>query len=148
MPDVDLSVTISRELLGLDPLQISDVDSYYVAAQFLGGQVTWNRQKVSSPWLDGEVTTARNRQNVTEQIGVEIRADTNAELQAATAELIAAFCQDSFVLTVIADGGTYAYAGEAADYQVASWTTPRLVALAGQVVFSMPRQPVPLIGAV
>lgn len=148
MADINLSATVSRDLLGLWPLQIGSGGRYYLGPSFLGGNVQWNRQKASSPFVDGEVTTQRSRQNVTEAISVEIRAETHEQLQAYTAELLVAFLQDQYTLTVTVDGGSYAYRCEAADYQVATWTTPRLYAKQGQVVFSVPRRPVALIGGV
>ena len=149
MADIGLSVTVSRAPLGLAPLEIGGGDGrFYLAAQFLGGAVQWNRQKVSSPFVDGEVTTQRSRQNVSETIGVEIRADTHLHLQAYTRELLTAFTQDSFTLTINVEGAVYAYACEAADYQLVTWSTPRMVAKQGQVMFTVPRMPVPLAGAV
>ena len=142
-----MSVLVSRTLLGLPALQINDHLNYKVAPQFLGGNVQWNRTKVTSPFLDGEVTTQRTRQNVSEQVAVEIYAGSAAQLQTNTAALIAAFNQDSFTLTVTLDGTVYAYQCEAADAQT-MWTGPRMMAHRGQVLFAVPRQPVPLIGAV
>ena len=142
-----MSVLVSRTLLGLPALQINDHLNYKVAPQFLGGNVQWNRTKVTSPFLDGEVTTQRTRQNVSEQIAVEIFAGSAAELQANTAALLAAFSQDSFVLTVTIAGTVYAYQCEAADAQTA-WTGPRMMAHQGQVVFGVPRQPLALTGGV
>jgi cellobiose phosphorylase len=144
--DIVLSATVSRTLLGLPDLEIGHGDRYYLSPQFLGANLQWTRQQAASPFMDGQVTTQRTRQNVTETVGVEIKADTAADLQAYTAELIQAFVQDSFVLTVTADGATFAYRCEAADYQVASWSTPRMVSKQGQVLFQMQRQPVALVG--
>lgn len=148
MADIALSITVSRTLLGLPPLEIGYNEDYYVAAEFLGGQVTWQRTKITSPWVDGEVTTQRFRLNPTETIGVEIVAETQQQLDLGTEEVLAAFLQDNFVLTVTVDGGQYSYACEAADYTAAQWTTPRLTAKQGQILFSLPRQPVQLSGAI
>ncbi len=144
--DIALSVTVSRDALALAALEIASGGTYYLSPQFLGGQVTWKRQQASSVFLDGDVTTQRSRGTVTEAVGVEVRAATHAELQAATAVLIAAFSQDSFTMTVVVAGATTTYACEAADYQSMGWTTPRLACLANQVLFQMPRQPVALAG--
>lgn len=146
MPDLGLSVVVSRDLLGLAGLEINDHLAYYVGPQLLGGQVAWNRQQVTSPFIDGQVTTWRTRQNVTEQLGVEVLGDTPGELNANLAVLLAAFIQDSFHLAVAIGAQSFEYACEAADYQV-GWTGPRWVACQLQVVFAMPRQPVPVAGA-
>jgi hypothetical protein len=147
VPDLAMSVTLSRTLLGLGDLEINDHLNYAVGPQLLGGTVAWNRQKATSPFLDGEVTTQRSRQNVTEQVAVEVYAGDAAELKANTAALITAFCQDSFVLTVTLEGTFYVYQCEAADVTIA-WVGARMMAHQGQVTFAVPRQPVPLLGAV
>lgn len=147
MPDITLAASVTRTQLGLGDLNINDHVSFYLATQLLGAQVQWNRQQVTSPFTDGAVTTQRFRQQVTEQVGVEVLAATAAEMQTNLAELLAAFCQDSYTLTLVVDGTTYAYRCEAADYQVA-WTGPRFAARQGQVLFNVPRQPEPVSGGV
>jgi hypothetical protein len=145
--DVELSVTVSRDSLGLPPLEIATSMDYYLGLQFLGANVTWQRQQVESQWLDGAVTTSRHRGMVTEQIAVEVTSTNLFGVQARINELIQAFTQDSFNLTVIADGATRQYRAEAADYQDLSWTTPRMAGAQGQILLSVPRQPVALIGS-
>jgi hypothetical protein len=140
-----MPVTVTRTALGLSVLNINDFVNYYCATEFLGGQVTWNRNQVSSPWVDGQYTTSRTRQNVMEKIGVEIVAADTADLKAKTDAIISAFMQSYFVLTATIDGATWSYACEAADYQQA-FTGPRMYARQGQVLFDMPRRPVPLSG--
>lgn len=146
MVDVALSVTVSRELLGLAPLELANSAVYYVAPQFLGAVVQWDRQQVSSRYLDGDVTVSRRRQNVVERIAVEVKGPDLPAVQLAIKDLIDAFCQDRYTLTVVAGGATRAYACETADYQDLSWTTPRLVAAQGQVLLNVPRSPVALAG--
>jgi hypothetical protein len=144
--DVALTVTISRAALGLPPLEIATSPDYYIGTQFLGAAVQWERQQVGSVFLDGMVTTNRHRQMVTEQIAVEITCDNLGQVQAKIIELIQAFIQDSFTMTVHADNSTRVYNCEAADYQDMSWTTPRLSGAQGQVLLSVPRQPVAVSG--
>lgn len=144
--DLQLSVTVTRDALGLQPLEVANSEDYYCSPQFLGAAVQWNRQQVQSQWLDGAVTTSRRRNMVTEQIGIEVVGDTLDGLQAKMNTLISAFIQDSYQLAVATPGTLRIYQCEAADYQDASWTTPRQVACQGQIVFSVPRQPVALAG--
>lgn len=144
--DVELYVTVTRDALGLSPLEIATSPDFYIGTQFLGGAVAWERQQVGSNWLDGAVTVSRHRQMVTEQIAVEILGPDLASVQAKMAELIRAFIQDMFVLTVRAGNSVRSYSCEAADYQDASWTTPRLAGAQGQIMLSVPRQPVALSG--
>jgi hypothetical protein len=144
--DVDISCLIERDLLALDPLEIADGNPYYLSTQFLGSGVAWDRQTVSSRWVDGEFTTSRRRGNVTEQVAVEIVAASTLALQLATQALIDAFTQDSFTMTITIDNREWAYLCEAADYQSLQWTTPRLSAHQGQVLFGVPRRPVAMAG--
>ena len=146
MTDVDLSVEINRDALALLPLEIADGNPYYVATQFLGTGISWDRQTVSSRWVDGDYTVSRRRGNVTEQVAVEVACASTAALLLATETLIAAFTQDSYTMTVTIDGQIWAYACEAADYQSLQWTTPRLSAHQGQVLFGVPRRPLALAG--
>src|SRR6478735_9822764 len=127
MPDIDLSVQVNRSLLALDPLELADGKPYFVASQFMGTAVSWDRQMVSSRWVDGDWTVSRRRANVTEQIAIEVIGGDMATLRAAMTTLIEAFTQDHYTLTVIINGVVFAYDCEAADYTNAMWTTPRLV---------------------
>jgi hypothetical protein len=148
MPDLGLAVTVSRSALALTDLDINDHVAYRCAAQLLGGQVSWRRNQVSSPWIDGAVTVSRAREMVTEQLGVEVFGATATELETNVAALVQAFGQSSFTLTVTVEGLAHGYACEAADINYAQfWNGPRLVARQAQLVFSVPRQPVPTAGA-
>jgi hypothetical protein len=146
MADVNISAVINRDLLGLLPLELADGHPYLLATQFLGAAVTWDRQSVSSRWVDGDYTVSRRRANVSEQIGIEIATATMLELRTAMATLIDAFTQDHFTLTVTVEGVVFAYDCEAGDYTNAMWNTPRLAASRGQVVFTVPRRPIAAAG--
>ena len=143
-----MTVSVTRTQLGLPVLQINDHNAYYISQSFLGGQMSWTRNQVTSPYLDGAVTVNRTRGMVTEQVVVEVLGGpSQALLQANVATLLAAFSQDSYLLTVIIATTSYEYLCEAADYQIA-WTGPRFFAKQAQVTFSMPRQPIPVVGGV
>lgn len=145
MPELSMGVVLTRDLLGLGDLAINDHLNYYIGPQFLGSMVSWNRQQATSPFIDGAVTTYRTRSQVTEQVLVEVLGDSAAELHTNLAALVAAVCQDAYRLNVSVDGQSWAYACEAADYQVA-WAGPRLVARQVQVSLGIPRSPVPISG--
>lgn len=149
MSDVWLSVVISRDLLGLPALEIAHGEKFYCQPQFMGAQVAYDREQAGSRYVEGSLTTMRRRTVVTEQIGVEVKGDTLAEVKANMEELVSAITQDTFTLTVITDDATWGpYQGEASDYQNAIWSPSRLNSAQGQLVFSMPRQPVPLSGVI
>jgi hypothetical protein len=146
MADIVLSALVSRDALGLLPLEIADGNPYYLATQFMGAAVAWDRQSVTSRWVDGDYTVSRRRANVIEQVGVETLADTMLQLRARLTTLIEAFTQDHFVFTITVDGAIFAYDCEAADYTNSMWTTPRLASCQGQVLFSVPRRPIAVAG--
>lgn len=145
MADLDLSVVLSRDNLDLTPLEINDFLNYYVGAQFLGGSMAYQRTTLTSPFTDGGFTAQRFRQQVSEQIAVEVMGGTHVELTANIKTLIEAFEQDSFTVTVTIGSQTILLDAEAADHQMV-WTGPRWVQNQGQVVFTMPRAPQPRQG--
>lgn len=145
MPNLSMDVSVTRSLLGLSDLHINDHVNYALAPAFLGATVQWNRNQVSSPFLDGAVTVTRTRQMVTETIAVEVFGANQSTVQLHASQLIDAFLQDNFVLSVVIEGATQSYQCETADYQVA-WTGPRWIQNQLQVSFSVPRQPVALSG--
>lgn len=152
--DITLDVVISRDLLALAPLDINDNVLYRCTPTLLGGNITWNRQTVTSPYIDGAATVSRTREMVQEQIAVDIWGRTNASPALSNAQLkanmdivAAAFLQDFFTITVTVDSAVYEYNGEAADYQTI-WNGDRFRSKLGQLVFTMPRQPVPVLGVV
>lgn len=146
-----VAASVTRASLGLPDLDLNDFTHYYVADTFLGGQVTWNRTQVSSPWVDGQITVARTRGTVTETVAVEVLGASPNQVQTNLVNLLEAFLQDTYQLHVTLGGGsasaTYVYQCEAADYQV-SWTGPRMQANQVQVQLSVPRSPVPVTGGV
>jgi hypothetical protein len=146
MPDVNISAVLNRDLLGLSPLEIANGNPYLLGTQFLGAAVTWDRQTVSSRWVDGDYTVSRRRANVSEQIAVEVVAPNMLSLRTAMTTLIEAFTQDHFTMTVTVNGVIFAYDCEAGDYTNAMWNTPRLAASRGQVVFTVPRRPIAAAG--
>jgi hypothetical protein len=146
MADLDLSVEVNRDALALTPLDIAQPPYYLAASPFLSSQVSWDRQTVSSRWIDGEVTTSRKRGMVMETIAVEVVATDMATLQDYMQTLIEALCQDTYTMTITVDGTLWVYNCEAADYTNLMWTTPRLVAAQGQAQFTVPRRPVAAVG--
>jgi len=146
MADLDLSVTLSRTLLGLAPLEVNDHTASYVAAESLSGGISWTRQQVSSPFVDGQVTVSRTRAMTSRPLALEVLGADAAEL-AANAKVIAdALSQDCFTLTVTLDGQSYAWAAEAADW-TETWTNARWAARQLQLSAQLPCQPVELSGA-
>lgn len=148
MPDVALSVQISRDDLGLAALDLNDHVSYYISGQnFLGQAVSWDRKQVTSPFMDGSVTTTRTRQMVNDQLSVEVLGSTQVDLQNKLTTLIQAFAQDTFNLQVAFSTATYQWECESADYTV-SFQAERWIAQQVLVSFQFPRNPVPILGGI
>lgn len=146
MVDLGLSVVITRASLGLPDLQLNDHDAYYVSSdQFMGAQSAWTRNQVSSPFIDGSVTVSRQRAMVNEPLSIEVLGEDPLDAQSKITALKQAFDQSDFNIGVQLGAATWQYQCEAADTTIAR-STPRLVANQWQVVFSVPRQPVPITG--
>lgn len=145
MTDISLVVSISRTLLGLGALNLNDNVSYRVTS-LLGTQVTWARTQATSAYMDGDVTVNRRRANVMEPLVLEVFGGTQIQLQANLDAALAAMVQDRFTMDVTVGGVLHGYYCEAADYQVA-WVGYRFVAKQLTVAFTVPRRPIPRVGA-
>lgn len=139
--DLIMSVEVSRDSMGLDPLEINDhLDYAFASPELFGGQQAWERKQTNSPYVDGDFTVTRRRQNVTEDINIEVFGANNSEVTSNARKLINAFSQDSFTVTLCLNQVYSEYTCEAADYKVIG-TGPRWVAKQIQVVLSVPRKP-------
>lgn len=148
MPDILFSVVVDRTDLGLADLDLNDHLSYYVSSQGLFGQaVSYQRNQVTSPYLDGGVTISRNKEMVTDSIGIEVLGHSNPDVQSKLQALVAAFTQDTYNLQVAFNTTVYQWACEAADYTI-NWDSTRWIAKQLLVNFSFPRQPVAVKGGI
>lgn len=146
MPDLGLSVTLTRDALALVDLQINDHIVYAIGEQLFGGQQTWNRNQVGSPFLDDQVTTFRTRQKVTETVVIEVFGQGSVvTLQSNLNVLINAFQQDQFNIAIQIGSATWQYNCEAADFSV-TYQGYRWIEKQVQVTFQVPRSPVPILG--
>jgi hypothetical protein len=137
--------SVSRPELGLADLNLNDHVNYYVAPGIFGGTVSWRRQTVQSPWIEGQFTVGAVRDQVEDKFVVEVLGADQPSLQVNLQNLIKAFSQSSFNLTVQLDTAYYTYACEASDYTI-DWTNTRFMAKQVQVSFSLRRSPVPVNG--
>jgi predicted amino acid-binding ACT domain protein len=147
MPDLGVVARVSRTLLSLGDLDINDHSSYVLAGPLpVQGAVQWDRQQVSVPWVDGDITIARRRTNSTENISIYAAGADQASLDANIATLTEAFFQDRFVLQIIVGGSNHAWDCEAADLTQVLYDTSHVVAKYVTVTFAVPRMPIPLAG--
>ena len=108
---MELSVSLSRDLLDDTALEINDHFNFYVA-EMGDSQISWRRQTTSSPWVDGTVTTHRSKENVTRSISIEVLGETWADATYNAKTLIDAISQDHFTMTVSQTGGSFTYTGD------------------------------------
>lgn len=140
-----ISVAVTRGDLGLGDLDINDGVDYKVSNEILGGQVTWERNAVSSPYVNGDITVHRRRPSVQERFAVYAYGANQTELRDNVKALIDAFNQDTFNLTVSLDSIPHTYQCEAADVQI-EWSNVHLMSNQVRVVFTVPRKPISLAG--
>lgn len=136
---------VSRTSLGDNPLSLSDGVNFKLGQDILGGQLSWNRQTAKSPYVDGEFTVNRTKGRVEERFTVQVLGATQTVLNQNLADLIEAFSQDRFILTIEMDEVPYSYDCEASDYQI-DYTGTRWLAKTVLVTFMVPRQPRLLAG--
>jgi len=141
-----MSVTVSRDLLGLDPLELNDFIDYSVDDQFLGGQSTWNIvASADSPYVHGEWPTILKMGNVQERVGVWAYASEQLELESKVGAVLAAFRQIQYLLTVTINGQVRQFNCQPSDTQY-EMTGPLSANKLGHVVCTVRRTPVLLQG--
>ena len=140
-----VAATVTRTDLGLSTLNINDHVNYALGSQILGGTVSWERNQVNSPWVDGDITVSRRRPNVQESVQINVYGDNQTEMLANIKEITEAFSQNSYQMTVTLNGQVYRYQCESADYSV-EWGV-KMHSSQCMVMFSVPRRPIALAGA-
>jgi hypothetical protein len=147
MTDLPTTAVITRPILGGGDLNFNDHTNYVLAGpNVMGGTVQWDRQTVSAPWVDGDITVARRRGNVMDQITIYVTGSDQSALNSNISTLISAFTQDRFGMQISTGGANHAWDCECADYQV-EWDTVHVYAKYVKVTFTIPRKPVPTAGA-
>ena len=148
MTDLSIAALVSRDLLhgGPTDLDINDGTTYLLGTRIMDGQVTWERTQVKGPWTDGDFTVNRRRGNVIDTVTVWVNGQSQAALSGNISQLITAFSQDTFTLSIAMGGAQYAWTCEAADYSVAM-EHANVINKKVLVTFSVPRYPVPIVGA-
>jgi len=148
MTDLNVVAKVSRGQLGLSDLNVNDHSSYVLAGNMaFGGAVQWARKQLEVPWVDGQVTVERHRQNVTEPLSFYVAGPDLATLDTRLGTLIAAFHQDRFTFQLVVGGANHAWDCEAADIQQVLYDTVHVHNKYVTVTFSVPHKPIPLAGA-
>lgn len=137
MGSFNLTATVTRTELSLGDLDLND-RTKFIAVSFQPGDLKWNRTEATSPFYDGAVTTHRNRQRSSMQTVIDVIGATQTALHDNLRELVAAFQQTEFDLTVTYEGQTWVWKGEAADVSTSWDDSSRLRERRLQVVLQYP----------
>lgn len=140
-----LAASVTRDELGMGDLNINDHTSYALGVNILGGQVAWQKQQVTSPYIDGDITITRRRPTVMETIEINVYGTNHSTLITRLKTLVQAFSQDTFNLGVSFNGTLRQYQCEAADYSI-EYNQPKIHSHQCLVRFSVPRNPIPIAG--
>jgi hypothetical protein len=142
---VYFAATVTRGSLGLSNLNIHDGLNYIVTNKILGAQVAWDKNQVSSPWVDGDVTISRRRPNVSEPFSIHVHGDDHADMKNNVQVLLEAFMQNQYNLAVTVGNQLFQYKCETADYQM-EFDQSKMFATMTTINFQIPRRPVAVSG--
>ena len=142
-----LAASITRTSLALADLNINDRVKYIVSDGFDSGAVSWRREQVESPYVESKITVGRVRDVVEAKMAIQVLGSTQAVVADNITELVEAFTQDQFTLTVTMDGTQYRWLGEAADYTM-DWSRERIHSRVPLVAFGFLRHPIPVAGPI
>ena len=146
MTDLSVAAHVTRSQLGLGNLDINDHTTYAIAGPaIMGGGTAWDRKTVNAPWVDGDITVARRRQNVMEQLLVYVAGSDQSTLMSNLRTLRDAFTQDRYTLQITVGSAQNAWDCEAADYSML-YDTAHAYNKYVVATFQIPRKPVPLVG--
>lgn len=142
---MNLSVRVTRDELALADLQLNDGVKYHTTPDIDPGQVSWRRESATSPYVDGEFTISRAKEESEGKVTIEVVATSQSLLRTYIGDLINAFTQEEFNLIFDIDGAVYTWTCEAADYAV-KWEHIRFHSFHALVGFQFPRSPIPVAG--
>lgn len=149
MANLDITGHVTRPELALPDLSLN-TDRYKIIAEGLGpGVVVWDRKYATSPFVHGRYLTNAKKQQGTNILAVRVTGSDKNVVQTHLETLTNAFEQFEYELTTIVEGVTYTYACEPADYTIGNggaWQRFHLMAYKQEVVFEIPRMPVPVAG--
>lgn len=132
--------TVTRTSLGKPPLNLNDHVTYVVADKVFGGQQQWNKQTTKSPYVDGEYLVNAAKGNVQETFTVQVMGPSQSYVMESINDLVDAFSQFTYTLTVVQDDGSVTFTCQPADYTV-DWSRERMWARKALVTFTITRLP-------
>lgn len=148
-------MAITLNITGTLSLDINNGTNYLLdweadgTSLFEPGTVSWRREMVTSPYVHGAFEAGAVKDIVQASAVINIFAATQAALQTAETNLINAFSQATYTMTLGVDGTNYAWTCLRADYHVRP-DALRTFNDAGRKwskgTFQFPRQPVATSG--
>lgn len=152
MPADRLNVTasVTRAELSLSPLSLEVPNVYSIIRESLGpGSTGWRRQTATSAYVHGEVLVGAVKSITMASLGVRVYGNSMSVMVSRLNDLIRAFEQFTYDLTVTIDGSTFTWRCQPADYSVGdngNFQDHHLRAQQQEVHFSIPRHPTPVAG--
>jgi hypothetical protein len=143
--DLSVSAKVTRPALGGGDLDINTGNYRIAGPTFFGGTATWDKKTVSSPVVEGDITTHRRRGNIMESLTVYVAGSSIGDTMANIRTLVDAFTQDRFSLSINIGTSNNQWDCEAADYSV-QMDNAHIYNKYVVVTFSIPRKPIPLEG--
>lgn len=147
MPELDVEALVTRDELAVaSDLDINDGVSYQLAQGLRVGSVTWRREAVQSPFVEGRIPVHEVKDAAESTVVVYCLGTSNSILNQNIGTLLEAFTEQySYRLKLKVDSVQYQWDCERADYEVA-FSTPTLNALLVPVSLSFHRKPTPFLG--
>lgn len=149
MADLAVAASVTRAELALAALDLSQPGVYKVVS-WGPGLVAWDRQTVRSRFVHGETLVGAVKQQASDALVVRAYGATHAQLRQRIKAVTDAFSQFSYDLTVTIEGEVSTHRCDPADYTVGEADAVQkfhLMALQQEVSLTVPRQPVPTVGA-
>lgn len=142
----EVTMSITRTHLGLPLLALNDHVNYALANNsFGGGANQWQIQWADSKYVDGQVMVSRKLGNVQDTFSFWVTGANHAEVVSNIQQLIQAFSQETFTLTIQYEGNNHQYECYAADHSIER-ISAHYEANQIKVTFTVPRRPLPTTG--
>lgn len=112
------TLSISRTYLGQSTLTLDNISGNYHFGEFLPEGVAWDRDTVTSPWVNYRYLVAA-RKRMSSIVGelYVVTSGSASSHKSAEDTLIAALGQPAWTLTITTDGAARAFACEMADIE-------------------------------
>lgn len=150
MADLTLDASVTRTELSLSALDLVQDGIYDLVDGTGPGSSSWRREAATSPYMHGDAQVSAVLDVMRAPLVMRVYGSTHSQLDSRIADLLNAFSQFEYTLTLVIGGVTHQWLCNQADYAVGDGGAidkfPMMVRQ--QIVhFEIPRQPIPLAGA-